>query len=135
MIRNILAVIAGLVISNLVNMGLIALGHSMIAPPAGADLSTMTGLKAAMPEFRPEQFIFPFLAHALGALAGAFAAALIAATHKFRISMAIGVAGLLGGIVAGVYLGAPIWFCVIDFLFAYIPMAWIGAKLGGADRS
>lgn len=132
MIRNILAIVAGLIVANLVNMGLINLGHAVIALPPGTDASTMEGLKVAMQTFGPEQFIFPFLAHAVGTFAGALVAAAIAASHKFVMAMVIGVVSLLGGITAGIWLGAPLWFDAVDFIFAYIPMAWIGAKLGGA---
>ncbi len=133
MIRNILAVIAGIVVGSVVNMGLIGLGHAVIAPPPGTDLSTMEGIAAAMPLFGPEQFIFPFLAHALGTLVGVLVATLIAASHKLKIALGLGVLFLLGGIAAVVMLPAPLWYDVIDLLFAYIPMAWIGAKLGGAQ--
>ena len=133
MVRSILAVIAGLVAGSIVNMGLIALGHGVIAPPPGADLSTLEGVKAAMPLFGPEQFIFPFLAHAGGSLVGAFVAALISLNHKFTVAMIIGGITLIGGIVAVAMFPAPIWYDVIDLL-AYIPAAWIGAKLGGAGR-
>ena len=134
MIRNILAVVAGLVVANIVNMVLLKLGHAVIALPPGADVNTMDGLKAAMPSFGPEQFIFPFLAHAIGTLLGALVAALIASSHKFTFAMVIGVVSMIGGIVAGIYLQAPLWYDAIDFIFAYIPMAWIGAKLGGANK-
>ncbi len=134
MIRNILAVIAGLVVGSIVNMGLIALGHVIIAPPAGTDLSTLEGVKAAMPLFGPEQFIFPFLAHAGGALVGGFVAALISINHKLAVGMVIGVITLIGGIAAVIMFPAPVWYDVIDLLFAYIPMAWLGARLGGASR-
>lgn len=134
MVRNILAVIAGIVVGSIVNMALINLGHAVVALPPGSDVSTMEGVRAAMQNFGPEQFIFPFLAHAGGTLVGAFVAALIAASHKFKIAMAIGVFFLLGGIGVGIYLRAPLWYDAIDFIFAYIPAAWIGAKLGGAGR-
>ena len=134
MIRNIVAVVAGLVIGSIVNMSLISLGHVVVALPPGADVSTFDGVRAAMPNFGPEQFVFPFLAHAGGTLVGALVAALIAASHKFAIAMAIGVVFLLGGIGAGIYLPAPLWYDAIDFICAYIPAAWIGAKLGGAGR-
>lgn len=135
MIRNILAVIAGLVIGFLVNGGLIQLGHVVVALPPGADVSSMEALAASMPFFRPEHFIFPFLAHAGGTLAGTTVAALIAASHKMNIALGLGVLFLIGGIVAVIMLPAPLWYDVIDLVFAYIPMAWIGAKLGGAQRS
>lgn len=134
MIRNILAVIAGLVIGSIVNMTLINVGHAVVGLPPGADVSTMEGVRAAMQQFTPVHFVVPFVAHAGGTLVGAFVAALIAASHKMKIAIAIGVLFLLGGIAAGIYLGSPMWYNAIDFIFAYIPMAWIGAKLGGAGR-
>lgn len=135
MIRNILAVVAGFIVGSIVNMTLINVGHAVIGLPAGADVSTMEGVKAAMQQFTPVHFIVPFIAHAGGTLVGALVAALIASSHKFTIAMIIGVLFLLGGIVAGIMVQSPMWYNAIDFLFAYIPMAWIGAKLGGASRT
>ena len=134
MIRNILGVIVGLAVANIINMALINLGHVLIPLPPGTDVSSMQNLKIAMQSFGPEQFIFPFLAHALGTLSGAFVTALIASSHKLKLAMVIGVVSLIGGVVAGIWLQAPLWYDAIDFIFAYIPMAWIGAKLGGAGR-
>jgi hypothetical protein len=134
MIRNILAVIAGLVVGSIVNMGLISLGHAVIPLPPGTDVSSMESLAVAMPQFGFVQFIFPFLAHAGGTLVGALVATLIAASHKMKIALGIGVLFLIGGIAAVYLLPAPLWFDVIDLVFAYIPMAWIGAKVGGAGR-
>ena len=134
MIRNILAVIVGLAVGMLVNGGLIKLGHAVIALPPGSDVSTMEGIAAAMPLFGPEHFIFPFLAHAGGTLVGTLVATLIAASQKLKIALGLGVVFLIGGIAAVIMLPAPLWYDVIDLLFAYIPMAWIGAKLGGAGR-
>ena len=135
MIRNILGVIAGIIVGTLVNGGLIQLGHAVVALPPGTDVSTMEGIAAAMPLFGPEQFIFPFLAHAGGTLVGALVATLIATSQKLAIALGIGVLFLLGGIAAVYMLPAPLWYDVIDLLFAYIPMAWIGWKLGGAGRT
>jgi hypothetical protein len=132
MFRNILAVIVGIVVGSIVNMALINLGHMFVALPPGADVSTFEAVKASMPMFGPEQFIFPFIAHAGGTLVGAFVAALIAATHKFKMAMAVGVFYLIGGAVVAALLPAPLWYDAIDILFAYIPAAWIGAKLAGA---
>ena len=81
-LRNILAVITGIIIGSIVNMSIINISGSVIPPPEGADITTMEGLKAAMHLFKPINFLFPFLAHAIGTLAGALIAAYIAATHK-----------------------------------------------------
>ena len=46
--------------------------------------------------------------------------------------MGLGIFHLLGGIAAAVMIPAPLWFIVVDLVLAYIPMAWLGAKLTGA---
>lgn len=135
MVRNILAVVAGFIVGSIVNMTLINVGHAVVGLPPGADVSTMEGVAAAMQLFEPKHFLVPFVAHAGGTLAGALVAALIAASHKLTIAMVIGVLFLLGGITAGIYIGSPMWYNAIDFIFAYIPFAWLGAKLGGAGRT
>jgi hypothetical protein len=135
MIRNILAVIAGVVAGGLLNSALIMLSSSVIPPPAGVDVTTAEGLQAGMHLLEAKHFIFPFLAHALGTLVGALVAALIAASHKMKFALGIGVFFLLGGIVASFMIPAPLWFKALDIVAAYLPMAWIGGRLAGAGRS
>ena len=43
---------------------------------------------------------------------------------------AIGVFFLTGGISVTFMIAAPAWFIILDLLVAYIPMAWIGARIG-----
>ena len=73
----------------------------------------------------------PFLAHALGSLLGGLVAARIAVTRKLTFALVIGFVHLLGGILATFLIPAPIWFIVLDLVVAYVPMAWLGGKLGG----
>ncbi len=131
-LRNILAVIAGLVLGSIVNMGIIMMSGSIIPPPEGVDTTNMEGLAEAMHLFGPEHFIFPFLAHALGALVGAYIAARVAATHKMTFAIVIGAFFLIGGIASVYMLPSPIWFAALDLIFAYIPMGILGGKLAGA---
>jgi hypothetical protein len=128
-VKNILAVVLGLVLGSVVNMGIIMISGSIIPPPEGGDVTTMEGLKETMHLFQPKHFIFPFLAHALGTFVGAFIAALIAANHKMKYALSIGGLFLIGGIINTVSLPSPIWFTVLDLVGAYIPMAWLGFKL------
>lgn len=128
-IRNVLALVIGLVIGSIVNMGLIAVSGHAIPPPIGADMTTAEGLKASMHLLEPKHFIFPFLAHALGTFAGAAAAAFIAASRQFLLAMTIGVVFLGGGISMVMMLPSPIWFDVLDLGGAYLPMAWLAWKL------
>lgn len=128
-LRNIIAVLVGLVVGSLVNMGIIMISGSVIPPPEGADVTTSEGLKAAMHLFQPKHFIMPFLAHALGTFVGALLAALIAANRKLLFAMVIGIFFLAGGVANVLMLPSPIWFTVIDLAGAYLPMAYFAAKL------
>ena len=131
-IKNILAVIAGLVLGSAVNMGIVMLSGKVIPPPAGVNVQDIESLKASIHLFKAKHFIFPFLAHALGTLVGATLAAFIAASHKFKFALSIGVLFLCGGIANVFMIPAPTWFVVIDLVLAYLPMAWLGAKLAKA---
>ncbi len=132
--RNVLAVIAGIVVGSLVNMGLISIGQQVVPPPAGADLSTMETLRDSMRLFTPVNFLFPFLAHALGTLSGAFMAARIAATRPLTLAIAVSLFFLIGGVVMASMLGGPMWFNAVDLVLAYIPMGYLGGVLAGGKQ-
>lgn len=105
-IKNILAVIAGLIIGAFVNMGILILFENL----------------------ELQNFIGPFLAHALGTFVGAFIVGAI--TKNLRLSFIIGFSFLIGGAMEVANLSAPMWFNVLDLVMAYIPMAFLGFKLG-----
>ncbi len=127
-LRNILALLVGIIVGGIVNTLIINFSGSVIAPPEGVDTTTAEGLKEGIHLFEPKHFLMPFLAHALGTLIGAYLAALIAATYKMKFAYAIGFVFLLGGIAAVVMIPAPLWYNVTDLVLAYIPMAWLGGR-------
>ena len=128
-LKNILAVVLGWLIGSIVNMGLVVTGHS-VYPIEGVDPNDIEAMAEVMPALGSEYFLFPFLAHALGTLVGAFIAAKIAVTHKMTFALVIGVIFLLGGIWVSTMIPAPTWFTATDLILAYLPMAWLGGKLG-----
>lgn len=133
MFRNAAALLAGLVAGSIVNMGLVMLGPVLIPPPTGADVTTTEGLRSSLHLFEPRHFLFPFLAHALGTLAGASLTAVLAASRKFFLAMVIGLLFFAGGVGSVLMLPSPLWFTILDLGGAYVPMAWLGARLGGRN--
>ena len=127
--KNTLAVLIGLFIGSVVNMGIILISSSIIPPPNGADVTTMEGLKATMHLFEPKHFLFPFLSHAIGTFVGAAITVLIAATHKFKLALIIAGFFLIGGITNVCMLPSPLWFSIVDLVFAYLPMTYLAVKL------
>lgn len=129
-LRNVLAVIAGILVGMGVNMALIMLGPTLIPPPPGVDTSSAEGLAAGIHLFEPRHFVMPFLAHALGTYVGALVAWLLAASHKDAFAWLIGVLFLAGGVAACFMIPAPVWFMAVDLVLAYLPMAWLAILVG-----
>lgn len=129
-LRSFLAILGGLIIGSVVNIGLIMVSSSIIPPPNGADVTTSEGLKQSMHLFEPKHFIFPFLAHALGTFAGAYACSRIAISYHLKLSLVVAIFFLIGGIVSVATLPSPLWFSVTDIALAYLPMGWLGWKAG-----
>lgn len=130
MVKNILAVVLGLVIGGAINMAIVTLGSQVVPPPAGVDVSDPESIAAAMHLYTPLHFSVPFLAHAVGTFAGALVAYLVAASHQSKIAYGVGAAFLAGGITASFMIPAPAWFIALDLIVAYIPMAWLAISLG-----
>ena len=129
-LRNVLAVVVGLIAGGAVNMALVIASPLVIPPPAGVDVSDPQSLSESMHLFEPKHFVFPFLAHALGTLVGALVAYLVVASHKPVFAYVIGACFLAGGIAAARMIPAPTWFVVLDLAMAYVPMAFLGTLLG-----
>jgi hypothetical protein len=128
-IVNIVAVLMGLFAGAMVNGGIINISSKIIPPPIGSNLQTMEGLIKAMPIMEPKHFIMPFLAHALGTFVGAILCSLVARSQKLILALSIGLIFFIGGFTMVFQLPAPLWFDLVDLIFAYIPMAWLGYKI------
>lgn len=128
-IVNIVAVLVGLFAGAFVNGGIINISGEIIAPPVGSNMKTMEGLIQAMPLMEPKHFIMPFLAHALGTLIGAILCSIIARSNQLVLSLSIGLSFFIGGFMMVFQLPAPLWFDLVDLIFAYFPMAWLGYKI------
>lgn len=125
-VKNILAIIAGLAVAIIVNMALIMSSASVVVNPEGFDPNNMETYNL----LQPIHLIMPFLAHALGSLFGAFVTSLIAATKKMRAALIVGGIHMIGGVLMVIQTNAPTWFDILDLTIAYLPMAVLGVALG-----
>ncbi len=132
-LKNILAVVVGLVVGSVINMAIITFGGLLVPPPEGADVTTMEGLKVSMHLFQPKHFLMPFLAHALGTLVGSVLTIFIASTYKQTFAYVIGGLFLIGGVMNVFMLPSPLWFSVLDIVVAYLPMSFLALKILGKN--
>jgi hypothetical protein len=128
-LRNGLAIIAGIFIGALVNFGIILIIGTIIPLPEGVDTSDIESMKTSMNLYEPKHYLFPFLAHALGTLFGGIVAAKIAVSAQTKVALVVGIIFLYGGFSMVIQLPSALWFNLLDLTVAYIPMAWLGAKL------
>jgi len=128
-LRNILAVLVGVVVGGFVNMGIIMISGAVIPPPEGVDMTTTEGLIAAADLLQPIHYLMPFLAHALGAFVGALIAGFMAANHKMIFALSIGFVFLIGGVIMVLSVPSPTWFIVVDLVLAYITIAYLAGRV------
>lgn len=130
-LRNVLAVVVGIVVGSAANMGLIMMNGVVIDTPEGFDPTSLESIQATAHLLESKHFIFPFLGHAIGTFIGALLAAKLAATRPFILAMIIGVFFLAGGISNTFNIPAPTWFNALDLIVAYLPMAYLGYLVAG----
>jgi hypothetical protein len=129
-LKNALAVLGGIIIGIFINASILSLGEFIVGAPDGVDLSDPNNVANNIHLFKFKHFAMPWLAHAMGTLVGAFTAVKLAANYHFNYAMVVGAFFFTGGsIMAYMIQGAPLWVNITDLVFAYFPMAWIGAKL------
>ena len=127
---NIIALILGLFLGGMINMLIINNGGGFIAPPEGVNPKDIESIKENMHLYTPIHFIIPFLAHAMGTFIGALITSLIAVNIRMYLAIGVGCCFLIGGIMMVLMLPSPLWFNLIDLSLAYLPMAWLGWKIG-----
>jgi len=129
-LKNVLAVIVGLVVGGIVNMAIVIMSSSIIPPPTGVNVTSMESINANLHLYQPKHFLLPFLAHAIGTLVGAMITAKMAASKNLFLAILIGIFYLVGGIENFRELpNSPSWFIAVDLILAYIPMGYLGGKL------
>lgn len=134
-LRNLGAVVLGILLGGTVNMAIVYAGGALLPPPPGVDVSDPASINAHLGEYSVVQLLAPFVAHAAGTLVGAVAAARLAATRPLAAALAVGGIFLLGGIAAVRMMPAtPTWFAVLDLGVAYLPMGWLGARIAARGR-
>jgi hypothetical protein len=128
MLRNILAVIAGLFVGSLVNMAIIQLNMRVLFPvPEGVDLRDMEQLTAHMQTLPVTAFLVVMVAHLGQAFVGGWVAARLAAVRPMILAMIVGGVSLAGGISAMLMIDGPGWMAVE--LPLYLVAAWLAGSI------
>ena len=121
-VRNILAIIAGIVLGIIVNMGISNVAFMMVEFPENinredpeAILAFVEGLPASSP-----LWLLSMLAHVAGTAIGGLVTSRIAVTGHVRLAIGVGIFFLIGGILNKLQITHPIAIAIADVVL-YIP--------------
>lgn len=133
MLRNIAAVIAGLVVGMIVNMALIQLNTVFFPLPEGVDMMDTAQMKEAIKSMPPTGWILVIAAHLGQAFVGGWVAARLGASRVMMLAMIVGALSLAGGIANAVMLASPTWTWIEMPL--YLMVAWLAGRKEVARRA
>ena len=128
-LKGLLVLFVALFIGGELNMFIVENGHYLIANPPGTDFTTTEGLKKSMHLMQPKHFVMPFLAHALGTLLSAIIVVKLMPPKAKLFSYLVGLMFFVGGVMMIFMVPSPLWFTIVDLVFAYFPMSFIAIKL------
>jgi cytochrome c biogenesis protein CcdA len=127
MIRNILAVLSG-IIFGILTIGIVeSIGHKIFTVPQevtqtieNADTDAVFALVSS------EMLLFVLVAYIIGSFVGGFITELI--SKRLLLAVVTGSILMLGGVLNLFMIPHPIWFVLVSIL-VYIPFAWLGGLL------
>jgi hypothetical protein len=127
MLRNVGAVLAGLVVGMVVNMVVVQVNTAVLFPaPAGTDLNDPAQLSAFLATLPVGAWLVVVLAHLLQAFVGGLVAARLG-TAPIAVALVVGALSALGGLAALVMIAAPAWMWLE--LPLYFAAAWAAGAL------
>jgi MFS family permease len=128
MIRNIVAVVGGLVVGMAVNMSLVMLNAYVLFPmPEGMDMNDPEQMNAWVATLPTAAFFVVIAAHLGQSFVGGWVAARLGSSRPMLLAMIVGLASLAGGIMSMMSIKGPAWF-VIE-LPLYLVVAWLAGRM------
>jgi hypothetical protein len=133
MIRNICAVLIGLIAGMAVNMLFVMFNLVLYPMPEGVGFDDAEAMPAYFESLPVTAFLIVMLAHLGQAFVGGWIAALISRNSSMLVAMVVGVLSMMAGIYNMMSLPHPSWMWIEVPL--YLVAAWAAARLVLARRT
>lgn len=133
MIRNVIAVVIGMIAGMATNMAIVLLNLALYPMPEGVDFADTEGMKAYIGTLPLMALCIVIVAHLGQAFVGGWVAARISATRVMLVAMIVGVLSLIGGLVNMMDMPLPVWMWIEMPL--YLVAAWAAASIELKRRS
>ena len=127
MMRNILAVLVGMIVGMGINMAFLFLNVALHPMPSGVTFEDAEGMVDYISTLPLQAFFLVLVAHLGQAFVGGWVAARISANHPMAVALIVGSLSLLGGFLNMMQLPHP-WWMWIEIPF-YLVVARVAANL------
>ena len=127
LLRNIGAVIAGMIVGMALNMAIIMANLIFFPMPEGLSMQDQEGFSAWAATLPDSAFILPMMAHLAQAFGGGWLAARLGASNPMVLAMIVGVLSLVGGIMNALSMEIPTWMW-LEMPF-YLVLAWAAGNI------
>lgn len=125
--RNVIAVVVGMIAGMAANMLFVIMNMAIYPMPEGVDFNNTEGLTEYINNLPFLAFLIVLVAHISQAFVGGWIAARISADRLMTVALVVGVLSLVGGIVNMNDIPLPSWMLIEMPL--YLVAAWAAAKL------
>ncbi len=126
--RNILAVIAAIVLGSVIVWIVEKLGQTIYPFPEDLDPSDYEAIKEYIKTAPLGAMLMVILAHFMGAFTSGIVATKIGKTNQMRLAIISGSIFTVFGIMNLLMIPGPVWFAIVDTI-CYVPAALIGYTL------
>jgi len=127
MIRNVTAVVVGLIVGMAANMALVHLNVTLFPMPEGVTFEDTKGMATYMATLPLQAFLLIIVAHLGQAFVGGWVAARISTDQPMAVALIVGGLSLVGGVVNMMMMPLPWWMWMEIPL--YLVVAWIAGNL------
>lgn len=133
MIRNICAVVVGLIAGMALNMAILLLSVLLYPLPEGVSFGDTEAMAAHMKTLPVIALLIVMLAHLGQAFVGGLIAAIIGKNSSMLVAMIVGVLSLMAGLFNMESMSPPTWMWIE--LPLYLVAAWAAARIVLAIRA
>lgn len=133
--RNVLAVIVGLIAGSLVNMGLVMFNGFVLHPmPEGMDMMDTEQMNSYVSTLPTSAFFVVLAAHLSQAFVGGWVAARMGAARPVLLALIVGVFSLVGGILNMMTITEGPGWMIVE-LPLYLVVAWLAGRMVAKRRA
>ena len=134
MLRNILALMAG-IIAGVAAIGVIQwLNFQLFPPPPGLDPEMPEDVARILQQVSPWAIVLLEVSYVAGALASGFVAARLARPRPMALALTMGAVFTLFNIANLLQIPHPLWLAVLTTA-TFLPLAWLGGRLALGMRT